>query len=67
MGLTKTSEYEVRDLRFAELAKAIGHPARLAILNHLATKKECITNHLVHELPLSQATVSQHLKALKVA
>ena len=65
MGLTKTEVFTEQDNRIAELAKALAHPARVAILRLLAEKKACICGDLVDELPLSQATVSQHLKELK--
>lgn len=51
----------------AELAKALGHPARIAILGILAKRQECICGDITNELPLAQSTVSQHLKALKKA
>lgn len=66
MGLTRTDGYTESQTRLAELAKAIGHPARVAILEHLFSC-ECICGQLVDALPLSQATVSQHLKAMKEA
>ena len=53
--------------RLAEVAKALAHPARLAILQTLAERGTCVCGELVSELPLAQATVSQHLKALKAA
>jgi DNA-binding transcriptional ArsR family regulator len=53
--------------RLAAAAKALGHPARLAILQTLAARGTCVCGELVSELPLAQATVSQHLKALKAA
>ncbi|GHB88103.1 ArsR/SmtB family transcription factor [Persicitalea jodogahamensis] len=65
MGLTKTSEFTAQENRIAELAKAFAHPARVAILQLLAERKACVCGDLVDELPLSQATVSQHLKELK--
>ncbi len=49
----------------AELYKALGHPARLAILKYLAEAKTCITGDLAEELPLGRTTVNQHLKELK--
>jgi len=49
----------------ATMAKAIAHPARIAILQHLAKINACIGNDLVEELGLAQATISQHLKELK--
>ena len=48
----------------AELAKALAHPARLAILEILAARDSCLCGEIVEELPLAQATVSQHLKVL---
>lgn len=65
MGLTKTEVFTEEENRIADLAKAFSHPARVAILRLLAQKKACICGDLVDELPLSQATVSQHLKELK--
>ena len=56
---------EERDL--ARLAKALGHPARVAILRLLLTRGDCICGDIVDRLPLAQATVSQHLKVLKEA
>lgn len=68
MGLTKTStEYSTEQVRIAELAKALAHPARVAIVQYLMKAEECICGDLVDALPLSQSTVSQHLKALKSA
>lgn len=51
----------------AALAKVLGHPARLAILRTLAERGTCVCGEVVDVLPLAQATVSQHLKALKEA
>lgn len=65
MGATKTDEFAKRDVRLAKYAKALGHPARLAILQHLARTRTCICGDIVEKLPLSQSTVSQHLKELK--
>lgn len=67
MGKTKTDEFTVRDVRTARYAKALAHPARVAILHLLAKKKSCACGNIVDELPLSQSTVSQHLKELKEA
>jgi DNA-binding transcriptional ArsR family regulator len=67
MGTTKTENFNKVQNRIAELAKAIGHPARIAILEVLIKRNACICNDIVEELPLSQSTVSQHLKALKEA
>jgi len=67
MGATKTEEFTSRDNRLAKYAKALGHPARIAILKFLANKKTCQCGDIVEEMPLSQSTVSQHLKELKEA
>lgn len=65
MGLTKTQAYSKTQNELAALAKAIAHPARIAILQHLVRTQSCICGDIVEELPLSQSTVSQHLKELK--
>jgi DNA-binding transcriptional ArsR family regulator len=65
MGLSKTEEFTKTQNEIANLAKALGHPARIAILQFLAEKKVCVCGDIVDELPLSQSTVSQHLKELK--
>ena len=65
MGLTKTEIFTDHQNRVADLAKAFAHPARVAILQLLAERKTCVCGDLVDELPLAQATVSQHLKELK--
>jgi DNA-binding transcriptional ArsR family regulator len=67
MGATKTEEYSKPQVDVALLAKALAHPARVAILQLLAQKKACICGDIVDELPLSQSTVSQHLAELKKA
>ncbi|MFL5728401.1 MAG: ArsR/SmtB family transcription factor [Cytophagaceae bacterium] len=67
MGITKTDKFNVTQNRIARLAKAIGHPARIAILEVLLKRNMCICGDLVDELPLSQSTISQHLKELKEA
>lgn len=67
MGVTKIENYSKEQNELAVLAKALGHPARVAILQCLLGIERCICGDLVEELPLSQATVSQHLKALKEA
>lgn len=65
MGLARTEKFPQKENNVSNFAKALGHPARLAILMTLAEKKECICGDLVLDLPLAQSTVSQHLKALK--
>lgn len=67
MGATKSDEFTVKDNRLARYAKALAHPARVAILRLLIQKQACICGDIVDELPLSQSTVSQHLKELKAA
>jgi len=67
MGTTKAEEFKLRENRMANYAKALAHPARIAILNLLIKKKSCICGDIVDGLPLSQSTVSQHLKELKQA
>ena len=54
-------------LRLAKLCKAVGHPARLAIVRYLAGRSNCTCGDIVDQLPLAQSTVSQHLKVLKEA
>lgn len=65
MGTTKTEEFTLKDNNIAKYAKALGHPARIAILRLLVKKEACVCGDIVDELPLSQSTVSQHLKELK--
>ncbi len=65
MGLPRVNEFPDKNLKIADFAKALSHPARIAILKALAEKRECICGELVDDLPLAQSTVSQHLKALK--
>ena len=67
MGLSKHDEFTVRDNRIARYAKALAHPARVAILRFLINKRSCVCGDIVDELPLAQSTVSQHLKELKEA
>ncbi|WP_018477586.1 ArsR/SmtB family transcription factor [Pontibacter roseus] len=67
MGQTKTEQFTKADIELAALAKAMAHPARVAILRILLERRACICGDIVEELPLSQSTVSQHLKELKEA
>lgn len=67
MGKTKTALFTPQQNYLANLAKAIAHPARIAILEYLAKTGSCVCGDIVDELPLSQSTVSQHLKAMKEA
>ena len=65
MGITKSELFKKRQNRIAALATAFDHPARVAIIEYLLDNKTCICNDLVHVLPLSQSTITQHLKELK--
>ena len=65
MGTTKSEEFTIKDNKIANYAKALAHPARVAILQLLIKKQACVCGDIVDELPLSQSTVSQHLKELK--
>jgi len=67
MGAGKHEEFSVKHNRISKYAKALSHPARVAILNFLVKKNACMCGDIVEELPLSQSTVSQHLKELKQA
>ncbi|MCP5498934.1 MAG: winged helix-turn-helix transcriptional regulator [Leptospiraceae bacterium] len=67
MAVNKKHEFDKNIQILSELAKAISHPARIAILQTIAEKKECICGEIVEVLPLAQSTVSQHLKELKNA
>jgi len=67
MGATKSYEFTTKENKLAKYAKALAHPARIAILQFLCKKQSCVCGDIVEELPLSQSTVSQHLKELKDA
>lgn len=67
MGATNTHHYTETQKTVASLAKALGHPARVAIIEYLLSVDACICGDIVDELPLAQPTVSQHLKQLKNA
>lgn len=67
MGTSKTEHFTAQQNQIATIAKALGHPARIAILEYLIKVNTCICGDIVNELPLAQATVSQHLKELKNA
>lgn len=67
MGLSKTEEFTIKQNKIAVYAKALAHPARIAILQLLIKKQSCVCGDIVDDLPLSQSTVSQHLKELKEA
>lgn len=65
MGATKTDFFTNKQNEIALLAKAIGHPARVAIIDYLLKTENCICGDIVNEISLAQPTVSQHLKELK--
>jgi len=65
MGATKTELFTNEQNELAAMAKAIAHPARIAILQELLRRKACVCGDIVEELGLAQATTSQHLKELK--
>ena len=67
MGISKSAHFNEQQNSLANIAKALGHPARIAIVEFLLQQKECVCGDIVSELPLAQATVSQHLKELKSA
>lgn len=67
MPETKTEGFLPATLEMATIMKALGHPARIAILQFLLERNACVCGSIVDALPLSQATVSQHLAALKLA
>jgi len=65
MGLTKKELYTESQNTLASMAKLLAHPARIAILQRLIDRKDCVCGDLVEEIGLAQATISQHLKELK--
>ena len=67
MGATKTDLFTKRQNDLANMAKALAHPARIAILQYLLKTNVCVCGSIVEELGLAQATISQHLKELKNA
>lgn len=67
MGATKTMHFSARQNQMANVFKALGHPARLAIMEYLLKVNTCICGDIVNELPLAQPTISQHLRELKNA
>jgi ArsR family transcriptional regulator len=63
----KVEDFNAKDRKVAELAKALAHPARVAIVRELAARGTCVCGEIVAVMPLAQSTVSQHLKELKAA
>ena len=67
MGITKTEHYTLQQNELAHLARVLGHPARLAIVQYLLKVDSCVGVQIVDEIPLAQPTISRHLKELKAA
>jgi DNA-binding transcriptional ArsR family regulator len=65
MAVSKKNEFLQEDIWLADITKALSHPARIAILKILTNLDSCMVGNIVDQLPLAQATVSQHLKELK--
>lgn len=65
MGLTKSEIFTNQQNEIASIAKVLGHPARIAILDYLIELQSCVCGDLVKEIGLAQPTISQHLKELK--
>lgn len=65
MAVSKKNEFTQEDIWLADVAKALSHPARIRILKILNEMESCMVGNIVDQLPLAQATVSQHLKELK--
>ena len=67
MGISKTKLFEEKEVKLAKICKALGHPARVRILEFLLKEKTASCNQIVEQLPLAQSTVSQHLSEMKIA
>jgi ArsR family transcriptional regulator, arsenate/arsenite/antimonite-responsive transcriptional repressor len=67
MASTKKEKFDRDDIRLAKIAKALSHPARIAIIRHLALAESCFFNDIAGVLPLADSTVSQHISELKSA
>ncbi len=67
MAVSRKDLFAEKDVRLADGARALSHPARVAILRMLAEQAVCVCGEIVDEIPLAQSTVSQHLKAMKQA
>jgi len=67
MAFSKAEQFEKEDVKIARYAKALSHPARVAILKLLSKQESCYCGDIVQDLPIAQSTVSQHLKELKNA
>ncbi len=67
MTYAKTTEFDIEFQNIANYAKALSHPARVAILDYLASQNTCVSGDISDKIPLSRTTVSQHLQELKKA
>lgn len=67
MGASKSAFFTDQQNQTADIFKALAHPARIAILEHIISMNTCVCGDLLDVIPLSQATISQHLKELKNA
>ncbi len=67
MGVSKSEKFTIEQNQLATIAKALGHPARIAIVQHLLQVNTCMGGELVDKLPLAQPTISRHLRELKDA
>lgn len=65
MGVTKKSIFSEEQNQIADIARVLGHPARIAILQYLIKMKVCIGKEIIKEIGLSQPTISQHLREMK--
>lgn len=65
--MSNQKKYTEEQIKIAQIAKVLGHPARIAILEYLASLNHCYFGDIHDELPISKATVSQHLKELREA
>lgn len=67
MGASKYKAFPPETNKLAQIARALGHPARIAIIEYLVQQPGCICKDIVNEIPLAQPTISQHLQELKNA
>lgn len=67
LTMEEKRDYTAIQEQLARFAKALGHPARIAIMHFLAKQETCYFGEIHEELPIAKATVSQHLKELKDA
>lgn len=65
MGITKAELFTAEQNKLADIAKVLGHPARIAIVQYLLKVNACIGGEIVDQIPLAQPTISRHLKELK--